>query len=304
MDLEAVQIIGETRENEPEDYVGVNLTVVSSEFFFCGETDFDHSHHGGAIDAVRCRVTMVDSVFDTCTSDVGGGASFTDSAVFLVRTNFTAGSAVDEAGAFFCHGGTIKVTDGFISLNQALDVGAVSFNDAAGAVKGVIFILNVAHQSEAGGVMVRDQPVNFEVGAFIHNHAEAGWAGALTIYNIVGNITFDRTQFVSNEVLGWHDTHVYVYGPETTVVFAGCTFNNPNPAEAVMVEQVDGHKPVLDMSGSQFGVKIAHVYEELMANESAEFLLSFGTTWSGGFALVMIVVGPVFMAIVTAILTC
>jgi hypothetical protein len=304
LNLEPVRIVGEIRGELTVSYARANLTIVASHFIFCREASGDSSREGGALEARDCAVAIADSEFHLCAADVGGGASFVDSAVSIADTNFSQNHAEDAAGAVSFDGGTAAVARGFVFGNGALCVGAFSFTAAAGTVAHAVFLLNAAHRAEAGGVTVRYLPVDFEAGAFIHNHAEGGWAGAATIYDIVGNITFDRTQFVSNEVVGWRDTHVFVRGPKTTAVFAACTFDNPDRAEAVLLEQLGGRTPALDMAGSLFGARVSHVYEELLENESAEFALSFREAWSGGFALVVIVVALVFAAIVAAVLTC
>jgi hypothetical protein len=80
----------------------------------------------------------------------------------------------EDSGAGSVYSGTILINGGFAVQNAALSGGTFSLLLATGAVKNFIFFQNIAHQSETGGIIVRDSPVNCEGGAFIHNHVEGG----------------------------------------------------------------------------------------------------------------------------------
>jgi hypothetical protein len=113
---------------------------------------------------------------------------------------------------------------------------------------------------------------------------------------------FDRVAFVRNEVVGWRDTHIFVSGSKATVVFPGCTFDTPDRSEAILVDFADGESPKVVRNETRFGVRAKHVYERLVANESAEFYWDFNHAKSDLFA--MFVVVPLFIGCATACLVC
>jgi hypothetical protein len=285
------------------DFHKRNLTIDSTLFHHCQESVEGHLHSGGAIDASECIVSITDSDFERCLADFGGATSFSDSDVTILRTNFTLNTAA-HSGAGVFHGGKVYIKGGFYLENDGWSVGAFSFVWAPGDVNDAFFYLNHAHDSETGGILVRDSPVNFKGGAFVHNHAEHGRAGALAIYDITGTMKFDGTIFVSNEVIGWNEVHVFVSGLETEVVFTNCTFDTVSGSMAIMLEVENGQTPKVDRKkGLRFGVRPEFPYHELFPNLSVELKWDFEEGRSNRFAMLIFVAVPLFIGVVAWILT-
>jgi hypothetical protein len=299
-DLPPQTIADRTITFQSRDFTKLNLTIISCIFTFCEEAQ--HSHRGGAIEVLYSYVYILNSLFDTCSTHTGGAAAFTDSTVVLVGTNFTLNLA-DEAGAAafdLCH---VGVSGGFSWYNEALEVGAFEFISCDGWVDRHVLFYNMAHQGETGGIHLHSSPIQFRGCTFCHNHVEAGWAGAISLDQINGTVEFEKCDFVSNEVVGSRDIHIFLCGKATVLVLKECNFDNPDEKETILEMLDDGQRPVISKIGTKFGAKIDHPFAGLIGNDSVEWTYAFSHHNSDVFAVLMFILVPAFIGAVTWCLT-
>jgi hypothetical protein len=282
------------------DYQHITLQIISTSYYFCVDPD-DSEHRGGAIETAFCNVSIEDSDFLMCVADIGGACYFRFSTVFVETTNFSTNFAEDTGAVCFdyCQ---IKIAGGASELNDALSTGCFSFINCNGTVANYILFHNVAHQEETGGACLHGSPIEFIRCSFIHNHVEDGWAGAASIYDSHGVTIFTWCTFISNEVIEWRDTHIFVSGASTILYLNGCQFDSPEEAESILLMLENDRVPVVTKRDVKFGAKIFNPYLDIVQNDSVEYLYAFKHASSDIFALTIFVAVPVFIVMVWVVL--
>jgi hypothetical protein len=299
--LHAITIENDTISERDVDYTHSVLRIINCEFYFCGHSE-DLHHHGGALEVAFSEANITNSDFAMCLADVGGACCFRFSTLFIDRTNFSTNFAEDSGAVCFDHC-IVSIRGGAAEFNDALEIGCYSFITCRGSIANHVLFHNVAHQGETGGISLDGSPITFSQCSFLHNHVEDGWAGAFTIYRISGAINFTDCIFVSNEVVEWRDTHIFVSGANATLAMTNCQFDNPDEREAILLMLEDGKLPVVQKNGVKFGAKLDHPYLHQVQNGSLEYAYEFGHASSDRFAIDVFVMVPLFIACTWMVLT-
>jgi hypothetical protein len=292
-DLHPITLENDTITERDVDHDHALLRIIRCEFYFCGDSQ-DPEHQGGALEVAYSQVTITDSDFSTCLADLGGACCFRHSTVSIHDTNFSTNLA-DDSGAACFDNCEVTINGGAAEFNEALEIGCYSFTTCTGSITKHVLFHNVAHQGETGGICLDFSPITFSACSFLHNHVEDGWAGAFSIYHISGPIRFSHCIFVSNEVVEWRDTHMFVSGTNTTLELSNCQFDNPDENEAILLMVENGKVPTVHKDGVRFGARLDHPYLHLMQNDSIEYQYVFKHASSDRFAMVVFVAVPLFI---------
>lgn len=301
--LRPVEQVNKTFE-ESVDYIGVSLTILHCKFINSFETTGEHD--GGAIDAHSSRVKIESTLFFDCISEVAGAVSFTNSTVSMFDTNFTANTALEDGGAGILDRCDIDIRDGKTKGNEAMkSTGGFIFLECRGTIKRHAFMSNKAHGTGVGGVIVSGTPIWFNECTFIHNHVDFGYSGGVLLERPEGITMFDACAFISNEVSGVSETHVFITsGTKSDVKFLRCKFDTPLDTAVVKRASFDGIDPVIDMSTSIFDLQQTNKWvseaEEQMEHHVWESILIHSQ--SDKFAITMFIMVPLFITVCVLVL--
>lgn len=301
--LRPVEQINQTFD-ESIDYVGVSLTIISCRFINSFETTGEHD--GGAIDAHSSRVKIESTLFFDCISEIAGAVSFTNCTVTMTDTNFTANTALEDGGAGILDRCDVDIREGKTKGNEAMkSTGGFVFIQCRGAIKRHAFLSNKAHGTGVGGIIVSGSPIWFTDCTFIHNHVDFGYSGGVLLEHPDGTSIFDACCFISNEVSGVAETHVFVTGSaSSSVKFLKCKFDTPLSLAVIKRPNFEGEEPSIDLSSSIFDLqhynKWSSEAEEQMEHHVWESILIHSQ--SDKFAIAMFIMVPLFITVVVLVL--
>ena len=299
--LEQKEIKDEVLETSA-DYRKVLLHVTNCTFFMCMDTTAEHD--GGAIDAHDSEVVIKNSVFDLCISVIAGAVSFSACKVEVSMTNFTENRANEEAGAGLFYNSTVRMIGGASVGNIALGSGAFSFVNTTGDIMHHAFAGNEAHEKGTGGIYIEGKPINIQRCTFVHNHVDGGYSGAIVIAFVEGTVSIKGSFFISNEVVGEVETHIFVLnGKDTVVKLDMCTFDTPLNEIIEAYANSDGRMPVIERLRLRFDLQLNNPWiNEARDVEKGTWKERLQHSSSDAFAALMFVAVPAFIGALVFVL--
>ena len=284
------------------DYRRVALRIKNCKFLACMDTNI--SHDGGAIDVHESEVSIRNSLFDLCVSVIAGAVSFTSCRVELIMTNFTDNRANEEAGAGLFYNSTVQMSGGASIGNAACGSGAFSFVNTTGSIIYHAFVANEAHEKGTGGLYIEGKPVSISRCTFVHNHVDGGYSGAIVVALVEGIVTIRASRFISNEVLGEAETHIFVVtGKSTTVRLELCMFDTPLNDVLEAYANSDGKMPTIERTQLKFDLQLNNPWiNEAKDVEKGMWKEKLQHSQSDLFTALMFVAVPVFIGAAVFIL--